>query len=420
MYSQNNTQVFRKGLKAFGASLALILASAAAQAQVVFTISDEVVQPGQSVTVTWSYTGDGNAAAIEGRFDFDMTHIDNVDYSNCMAGWQGSNFFSQCLDQGATGDNVFFQLLDTGSNPLPDGSGTIVFDVSAAAPAPLTIDLLWDPTKFVVDGAPGVTSTNGSISITAGPQSELAVTPDPMAFGTVDLGLMPVTNTFTVENVGAASATISTVTLAGPDGEFTLGANTCGGPLAAGSTCTVDIVFNATANGPYTNQLDITSDANVNPNPSVAITGSADSVANLSINPASGAVNLGTVVIGSSASANGSISNAGSAAGAFSCTLTGDPEISVTPSPLSGTIPAGGSTDFTIACNVPDTAADGDMFSAGLVCTGDNDFSSTHEISCSATSFVAYPVPTMNKWGIALLALLMVMIGGVSVRFFRT
>ncbi len=420
MYPQNYTQAFGKGMKAFGASIALILASAAAQAQVSFTISDEVVQPGQSVTVTWTYNGDGNAAAIEGRFDFDPTHIDNVDYSNCMAGWQGSNFFSQCLDQGATGDNVFFQLLDTGSNPLPSGSGTVVFDVSATAPAPLTIDLTWDPTKFVVDGAPTVSSTDGSINITAGPQSELALTPDPMAFGTVDLGLMPVTDTFTVENIGQADANISSVALAGPDAEFTIAADNCTGPLAAGATCTVDIQFNAASNGSYSNQLDITSDANVNPNPSAAITGSADSVADLSVSPAFGPVNLGTVVIGSSASTNGSISNSGSAAGDFSCTLAGDPEISVSPSPLSGTVPAGGSADFTISCAVPDSAVDGDTYTATLSCTGDNNFSGTHDISCSATAFVAFPVPTMNKWGIAVLALLMVMIGGISVRMFRS
>lgn len=418
MYFQN--KIVSRGIKSVGASLALLLASATVQAQVSFTISDETVQPGQSATVTWTYTGDGNADAIEGRFDFDPTHIDNVDYSNCMAGWQGSNFFSQCLDQGATGDNVFFQLLDTGGNPLPDGSGTVVFDVSPTAPAPITINLEWDDAKFVVAGAPTVTSTNGSISTAAGPQSELTLTPDPMAFGTVDLGNMPATNSFTVENVGAADANISSVALAGPDAEFTIVADNCSGSLTAGSTCTVDIQFNATANGSYSNQIDIVSDANVNPEPSAAITGSADSVADLSVNPPFGPVDLGTVVVGSGASATGSVSNAGSADGNFSCSLSGDPEISVSPSPLSGTVPAGGSAEFSISCDVPNSAAEGDVFSAALECTGDNEFAGTHEISCAATEFVAYPVPSMNKWGIALLALLMVMIGGISVRLFRT
>ena len=72
---------------------------------------------------------------------------------------------------------------------------------------------------------------------------------------------MPQTDTFTLENVGAADAEVTGVTLAGPDAEFTIAADNCTGTLAAGASCTVDIEFNAAANGSYTNAIAIESDA---------------------------------------------------------------------------------------------------------------------------------------------------------------
>ncbi|NDY96044.1 choice-of-anchor D domain-containing protein [Wenzhouxiangella limi] len=262
--------------------------------------------------------------------------------------------------------------------------------------------------------------TEGGVSITSGPQSQLALTPDPLAFGTVDLGNMPVTESFTLSNEGEADASNIDVSLAGPDTEFTIASNGCGSTLAAGADCTITIQFNAADNGDYTNAINITSDADVNPNPSAGITGSADSVANLSVTPPFGPVDLGTIVVDTTGTANGSISNSGSAAGDFSCSLTGDPEISTNPTPLSGTVPAGESVPFSLACAVPDTAEEGDTYSASLVCTGDNGFSGTHEISCAATEFEPLPVPTMTNWSIALFALMMLLVGGMSIRFFRT
>ncbi|MDZ7791567.1 MAG: choice-of-anchor D domain-containing protein [Xanthomonadales bacterium] len=313
--------------------------------------------------------------------------------------------------------------------PLPTGElFTILMDIDGAVTPPDTFPLtvsnesMGDTAGGDVDPA-DYNFVDGSVEALAGPQSELALTPDPLAFGTVDLGNMPQTDTFTLENTGAADAEVTSVTLAGPDGEFTIAADNCTGTLAAGASCTIDIEFNAAANGTYSNQIDIASDANVNPNPSADITGSADSVANLSVNPAFGPVDLGTVVVGSSNTANGSVSNNGSADGEFSCTLGGDPEITTNPD-LSGPInvPAGGSVDFSLTCAVPDTAAEGDTFSATLSCSSEDDpeFSGTHDISCGATEFVQYPVPTMSKVGMGILALLMVMVGGLSVRFFRT
>ncbi|MEE4304232.1 MAG: IPTL-CTERM sorting domain-containing protein, partial [Wenzhouxiangella sp.] len=187
-----------------------------------------------------------------------------------------------------------------------------------------------------------------------------------------------------------------------------------------GDTCSIDIEFDAAANGPYSNQLEITSDANINDNPLVDITGAADSVANLSVNPAFGPVDLGDVLVGNSTTANGSVSNSGSADGTFSCDASGLPaEITVSPD-LSGgvTVPAGGSVDFSITCAVPSSATAGTVYSGDLVCSGD--LSGTHTISCEATQFVPPEnIPSLSQWGLIIMSVLMLMIGLVSVRFFR-
>lgn len=410
--------MYRKGF-AIIAGLLLSSATSLAFAQSASVSSETVNVSATSVTVDWNYTAGGVIEGVGLDLTFDdglltpQTTGSNVD--GCLSGVDTN--LESC--QTIAANTIRITLQNLGSTIDTDQSGTITFDIAGSASAGDFSDL----TLAVPSTSPAgeaVTLTDGRVEIVSGPQSELTLTPDPMAFGTVDLGVMPVTDTFTVENIGAADATISAVALAGPDGEFTIAADSCTGALAAGATCTVEIQFNATANGAYTNQLDITSDANVNPNPSAAITGSADSVANLSVSPAFGSVNLGTIVVGQSATSNGSISNTGSAAGDFSCALTGDPEISVTPSPLSGTVAAGESADFSIACDVPDSAVEGDSYSAVLECNGDNGFGGVHEISCSATEFEPLPVPTLSNWSLALLTLLMVMIGGLSVRFFRT
>ncbi|RFF30798.1 hypothetical protein DZC52_06705 [Wenzhouxiangella sediminis] len=400
------------------AAFALFISGAALADDV--ALSDETGQLGDTVTVTFTYTGDGSQFALQAEAVISNPGaFSNIDATNLCSGSTANT--TSCVFDGT--DRLQILASNGSSNPLQDFTGTVDFTIDPGATAPQTVDLTWDTAGTFTP----TTSTDGSISITAGPQSELEVTPNPMAFGTVDLGNLPATDTFTVQNIGSggSSTTISTVGLNGPDAEFTIIGDTCtgatlnGGTGGNGDTCTIDIEFDSGANGTFSNQLAITSDANVNGNPTADITGSASSVASLSVNPAFGPVNLGQGLPGSTLTANGSISNSGSADGDFTCTLTGDPEISTTPSPLSGTVPAGGSADFSISCALPTSGVEGDSYSATLDCSGDNGFAGTHDISCGVTEREPLAVPTMSKIGLGVLALLMVMIGGLTVRFFR-
>ncbi|AKS41053.1 choice-of-anchor D domain-containing protein [Wenzhouxiangella marina] len=301
--------------------------------------------------------------------------------------------------------------------------------------ASCTIDVVFSPT---VDGAAAgsvvvvsdaATVTNDTVTLDGqgvpGPQSTLTVTPDPMAFGVVDLGAMPATDTFIAENTGAggSSLTISAVALA-TGAEFTITSDGCTGTtLNAGDTCSVGIQFNSAVNGVFADTATFTSDANNNPTPAIAITGEADSTAVLAVNPPFGPVNLGFGPAGSTVSANGSLSNSGSADGAFSCSL-GGPDAAVfstNPAPLAGTVTAGGSVPFSISCNIPTSGLDGDTYSATLTCTSADDanFNGTHDLSCGVANAPALPVPTMQPWALVLFGMLMLMVGGLSIRFFR-
>ncbi len=294
-------------------------------------------------------------------------------------------------------------------------SCTVDIELDANAVAVFTAD-------FDVDSSAGADSVALTGEGTAGPQSTLTITPDPMAFGTVDLGNLPVTDTFVAENTGDAgsSLTIASFTLGG-DVEFSVAADGCtGATLNAGDTCSVDIEFDSAVNGMFNGTGSFVSNANSGANQDIAISGEADSVANLVINPPFGPVNLGLGAPGDIVSANGSVENTGSASGDFSCVLGGpDAAIfSTAPDPLVGPVAAGDTLPFTLSCAIPTAAGEGDVFSATLTCTGDLD--GTHELTCGASLVPVIPVPTMQPWALALFALMMLIVGGFSIRYFRT
>ncbi|WP_376691192.1 choice-of-anchor D domain-containing protein [Wenzhouxiangella sp. EGI_FJ10409] len=409
------------------ASGALLASSVVlAQDPVSFDVDSVQALPGQSVTFSWHYVGNDDARSIDARINFsDPSLIENIDFSDCTTEMDQVVDLSTCTDQGGTGDNVFFSFQNQGG-PIPTASGNITVDISAAASEGDVILLEYDPAAFVIENDPDVNSEDGQIEVIGVPPeelSELAVTPASLAFGTVDLGNMPVTDTITAENVGgsASSLTINSAAFTG-DAEFSIITNGCDGTsLAQNETCDVVVEFNAGANGTFSGGVAFDSDADTNPTADVEVSGSADSVADLSVDPAFGAVNLGQGLPGSTISADGSVSNDGSADGEFSCALTGDPEITTDPdlsSPI--TVAAGDSVGFSISCALPQDGVEGDSFNATLECSGDNGFGGTHDISCGITERQPLAVPTMSKIGLGVLALLMVMIGGLTVRFFRT
>lgn len=318
----------------------------------------------------------------------------------------------------------------TVSGEFSASGGSCTVGTTLADGADCSIDVIFSPTTDgpkagqVVVTSDAAVVTNDTVDLsgegTPGPTPSLDVDPATAAFGTVDLGDMPQTIVHTVTNDGDPGSTLELNSIAySGDTQFSI-TDTCPATLAQNETCTITVTFNSAINGNFTGSVDVSTNVG---DASVPVTGEADSVAVLAVNPPFGPVNLGSGPAGSTQTANGSLSNTGSADGAFSCAL-GGPDAAVfstVPSPLSGTVTAGGSVDFSLSCDIPPGAAEGDVFNASLTCTSADDptFDGVHELSCSVLSVPVIPVNTLQPWALILFSMLMLAVGGLSIRFFR-
>jgi hypothetical protein len=135
------------------------------------------------------------------------------------------------------------------------------------------------PNRFDV----GAVESQGKDTIAA-----LAVTGGPLAFGSVPTGSTSAAKTLSLQNYGGAPATTITVVVTAPFARpaGTAG-GTCGTTLAAGSTCTINIVFSPTASVASTGTATITANVAVSGSP-VSLTGTGITpVASASLAPTS-------------------------------------------------------------------------------------------------------------------------------------
>jgi hypothetical protein len=413
------------GLAGTGAAFALTAGSVFAQDPINVSLGSATALNDATVEIELVFEGNGESSGFGADINYDVPGIADIDLSNCL---EGSNTaLPSCVHPGGgdhTSGVIRLALFQDASVALSSFTGTLVFELDGTLSAGDVINIFWDEATFDANNPEAdVNSSNGQIDIIDVPPeelSELSVSPDPLDFGTVDLGNMPQTGVITATNSGGSesSLTISSADYSG-DGEFTAIADGCSGTtLAAGESCDVTIEFDASSDGSFNGSLAFSSDADANANPTVSITGAADSVANLEINPPSGPVNLGSGFQGDTLSASATISNNGSADGSFTCDLD-DPSGVFSASPLSGDVGAGGSASVSLSCSLPSDAEDGDSFSATFSCSGSEGFSSEHELSCTVSEFEPVPVPTMQKWSLILFALMMLIAGGIGIRFFR-
>ncbi|MEE4329463.1 MAG: choice-of-anchor D domain-containing protein [Wenzhouxiangella sp.] len=241
-------------------------------------------------------------------------------------------------------------------------------------------------------------------------------------YGALDIDADPICVEFVVTNTGVNDTVTGIVSSVGGQPTFS-GTGTCGvegapGTLAPGASCAATICFNPEAEDNFVGTYDVTSDANT----IVAnLAGEGTATANIAVNPPFGPVDLGEAGAGETIEANGLISNTGSAAADVACNFTSNPDgvFSANPSPLAANVAANSEVPFSLFCDIPDDADTGDEYTATLECSVDGAVAGTHQLSCAAQNFVAIPVNTLQPWALALLALMMLLAGGVGIRFFR-
>jgi hypothetical protein len=137
--------------------------------------------------------------------------------------------------------------------------------------------------------------------------SQISISPTAVGFGSVATGSSSAPQAVTVTNSGTAAAPVTSI---GTSGDFSQ-TNNCGGSIAAGSSCTVNVTFTPTATGSRAGNLTVTAAGITNTVP-LSGTGVAPGPI-LSPNPASLSF-AGTVVGSTSAAQSVTVTNTGTTA----------------------------------------------------------------------------------------------------------
>ena len=211
----------------------------------------------------------------------------------------------------------------------------------------------------------------------------LTVSPTSLAFGSVNDGTTSAAQTLTLNNTGDSGATGIAVAVTSPFSRPTGAAGgTCGATLAAGLTCTINIVFSppvAASNTPYSGTATITASATVNGSPvSLSGTGVVPVTRTATVTPTSLAF-PNTAVGTTSAAMTVTVTNTGNTALAGSAFTFGGG----TPQPFSRPAGAAGGT-----C--------GAGLAVGASCTINVVFRPTTATALSRTLAVAYTGATVT------------------------
>ncbi len=248
-------------------------------------------------------------------------------------------------DFAITSDGCSHQPLDAGATCdiavtfNPASAGTKVANLSASA-------------------LPGG-AARAALSGTGFAPAHLSLTPSAFDFGGVAIGATSQPATFTVTNDGGAATGALSAQIPGTS-EFEVSGGTCAAPLAAGASCTVEVIFSPTSRGATSPMLTV-GDGTIGQ--SASLTGAGLAPASLTIAPPSH--DFGSVVEGSSA-----------AAVAFAVTNTGD----LPSGNLAAALAGANAGDFSIAsttCASP--------LAGGSSCTVDVTFAPTSQGVKAAT-----------------------------------
>ena len=195
---------------------------------------------------------------------FNLTPAATVDEGN---NWINISWGPLAMTNPATNVTLGNYALTAGSPAIGYITPALSATTYAAAPS---LDYFGTPRK--TNNAVDV----GAVEFTNGPASAtLSVTGGPLAFNNVANGTTSASQQLTLHNTGTAAGTGITLAFAStPAGGFSrpTAGGTCTGTLAAGGTCTINVVFTPTATGAYTGTLTITANVAVTGSP-VTLTG---------------------------------------------------------------------------------------------------------------------------------------------------
>jgi Protein of unknown function (DUF1573)/Abnormal spindle-like microcephaly-assoc'd, ASPM-SPD-2-Hydin len=238
-------------------------------------------------------------------------------------------------------------------------SPTLPMTVAAGQSVPISVNFApnaaggFSATATVTSNASN-TSMTLSLSGTGTSSSQsgdLASSPSSEAFGSVTIGSQP-SQTFTLSNNSSANVDISAVSITGAG--FQLSGISAPLTLASSQSTTFKVVFAPQSAGAVTGSVTVASDASDSPL-TIALSGTGTTaVGQLSVSPSPLA--LGSVAVGASGSAQGSLSATGASVNVSSAG-TNNAAFSLTGLTLPATVPAGQSVQFTVTFTPTATGA---------------------------------------------------------------
>ncbi len=191
----------------------------------------------------------------------------------------------------------------------------------------------------------------------------LSISPSTIQFPSTAAGATSAAQVLTVKNIGAATANISTVTLAGVNpGDFAL-TNGCNSTLAVNATCTLSVVFTpAAASTTYTALVSVASDDPNSP-ATAALSGISPGAAapTATLTPASFA--FGSVATGATATTTLTLANTGTVDISINSHSALTAPLSLTGTTCSTTLAKGASCTYVVSFSPTETGSISQIFS---------------------------------------------------------
>ncbi len=173
----------------------------------------------------------------------------------------GTTSASQTLTVSNTGGAAFTGAAVAVAGPgfaRPGGGAGGNCGATLAAGATCTINITFSPAATASGSATGSVTITGSVAVTGSPVAlagiiearvrTITVTPNPLAFGTWFAGTESNSKAVTVTNTGNVALAGGTFTFGGGAPQpFSRNGGSCGGGLAVGASCTVNVRFTAPA-----------------------------------------------------------------------------------------------------------------------------------------------------------------------------
>ena len=194
----------------------------------------------------------------------------SIDFGDVVVG-RSSGSSGVNITSTGTGPYIISALRDSScTGPAICSTGSFVCSTTCSEATPYapgnscTITASFSPTALgsqtktlaLCDNATGsprsITFTGNGV---APPTVDISMAPAFWSFGEVLVGLQSAPRTFTTTNAGASQVYLGPVTVSAG---FAISGNTCGSTLAAGASCSTDVVFVPTANGGVNGTVQVT------------------------------------------------------------------------------------------------------------------------------------------------------------------